>query len=99
MPEGRAWATRAPDRPTVGPSSRRDTSRTGTGCQYDQPRLGQRLTEAKIDGTMGTVGDALDNAVAEGFFATLEYEPLDRHIWANRTGLRSAVFDFIETSH
>jgi putative transposase len=48
---------------------------------------------------MGTVGDALDNAVAEGFFATLEYEPLDRHVWANRTGLRSAVFDFIETSH
>src|SRR3954462_11071838 len=30
---------------------------------------------------MGTGGDALDNAVAESFFATLECELLDRHPW------------------
>jgi putative transposase len=45
---------------------------------------------------MGTVGDALDNAVAESFFATLECELLDRHAWPTRAGLRTAVFDFIE---
>jgi putative transposase len=45
---------------------------------------------------MGTVGDALDNAVAESFFATLECELLDRHLWPTRAGLRTAVFDFIE---
>jgi transposase InsO family protein len=45
---------------------------------------------------MGTVGDALDNAVAESFFATLECELLDRHPWPTRAGLRTAVFDFIE---
>jgi hypothetical protein len=30
-------------------------------------------------GSMGTVGDALDNAVAESFFASLQCELLDRH--------------------
>jgi putative transposase len=45
---------------------------------------------------MGTVGDALDNAVAESFFATLECELLDRHPWPDRQTLRTAVFDFIE---
>ena len=45
---------------------------------------------------MGTIGDALDNAVAESFFATLECELLDRHDWPTRQALRTAVFDFIE---
>jgi putative transposase len=45
---------------------------------------------------MGTVGDALDNAVAESFFATLECELLDRHHWPTRQRLRTALFDFIE---
>jgi hypothetical protein len=45
---------------------------------------------------MGTVGDALDNAVAESFFATLECELLDRHHWPDRQTLRTAIFDFIE---
>jgi transposase InsO family protein len=45
---------------------------------------------------MGSVGDALENAVAESFFATLECELLDRYDWPTRQGLRTAVFDFIE---
>jgi transposase InsO family protein len=45
---------------------------------------------------MGTVGDALDNAVAESVFATLECELLDRYPWPTRAGLRTASFDFIE---
>jgi putative transposase len=45
---------------------------------------------------MGSVGDCYDNAVAEAFFATLECELIDRHIWRNRDEARRAVFDFIE---
>ena len=52
-----------------------------------------RLRTRRLD---GTVGDALDNAVAESFFATLECELLDRSPWPARTGLRTAIFDFIE---
>jgi hypothetical protein len=39
----------------------------------------RRLCEAGLVASMGTVGDALDNAVAESFFVTLECELLDRH--------------------
>jgi transposase InsO family protein len=58
--------------------------------------FGRRLRETGLVASMGTVGDALDNAVAESFFATLECELLDRHHWPTRQGLRTAVFDFIE---
>ncbi len=41
--------------------------------------FGQRIRAAGLMGSMGTVGDALDNAVAESFFASLQCELLDRH--------------------
>jgi putative transposase len=66
------------------------------GCQYTSFAFGHRLREANLIASMGTVGDALDNAVAESFFATLECELLDRHPWPTRAGLRTAIFDFIE---
>lgn len=45
---------------------------------------------------MGTVGDALDNAMAESFFATLQVELLDRKTWATRAELAQATFEWIE---
>jgi Integrase core domain len=65
-------------------------------AQYTSLAFGRRLQQAGLVASMGTVGDALDNAVAESFFATLECELLDRHAWPTRQGLRTAVFDFIE---
>jgi Integrase core domain len=58
--------------------------------------FGRRLGASELVASMGTVGDALDNAVAESFFATLQCELLDRYPWPTRTGLRTAIFDFIE---
>jgi putative transposase len=66
------------------------------GCRYTSLGFGRRLRGSGLVASMGTVGDALDNAVAEGFFATLECELFDRHDWPTRQGLRTAVFDFIE---
>jgi putative transposase len=66
------------------------------GCQYTSLSFGRRLRAAGLVASMGTVGDALDNAVAESFFATLECELLDRYHWPSRQALRTAVFDFIE---
>jgi transposase InsO family protein len=65
-------------------------------AQYTSLAFGRRLREAGLVASMGTVGDALDNAVAESFFATLECELLDRYDWPTRQALRTAVFDFIE---
>ncbi len=66
------------------------------GSQYTSLAFGERLEQAGILGSMGTVGDALDNAVAESFFATLQTELLDRYAWPTKQGLRSAMFEFIE---
>jgi putative transposase len=66
------------------------------GCQYTSWAFGQRLRAAGLLGSMGTVGDALDNAVAESFFATLQTELLDRHDWTSRKQLAQAIFEWIE---
>jgi len=46
--------------------------------------------------SMGTVGDAYDNALAESFFATLECELIDRHSFHSQSEARLAIFQFIE---
>ena len=69
---------------------------TDHGCQYTSLAFGRRLQQAGLVASMGSIGDALDNAVAESFFATLECELLDRYHWPTRQALRTAVFDFIE---
>lgn len=66
------------------------------GTQYTSWAFGQRLRSAGLLGSMGSVGDALDNAVAESFFATLQTELLDRHVWADRKQLAQAIFEWIE---
>ena len=45
---------------------------------------------------MGTVGDALDDAMAESFFGTLQLELLDRRRWQTRRELAQAIFEYIE---
>lgn len=66
------------------------------GTQYTSWAFGQRLRSAGLLGSMGTVGDALDNAVAESFFATLQTELLDRFRWTSRRQLAQAMFEWIE---
>ena len=67
------------------------------GTQYTSLAFGRRCREAGIAASMGSVGDAYDNAVAESFFATLETELIDRSSWRTRADARLAVFDYIET--
>lgn len=66
------------------------------GCQYTSLAFGARCEEAGILPSMGSVGDALDNALCESFFATLECELIDRSSWRTRDEARVAVFDYIE---
>jgi transposase InsO family protein len=66
------------------------------GSQYTSLTFRQCLEKAGILGSMGTVGDALDNALAESFFATLQLELLDRQHWSTRQQLATAIFDYIE---
>ena len=66
------------------------------GSQYTSLVFSQRLQDTGLLGSMGTVGDALDNAAAESFYATLQTELLDRNNWPTRSLLRSAIFEYIE---
>ena len=64
--------------------------------QYTSWAFGRRLRAAGLLGSMRTVGDAFDNAVAESFFGTLQLEFLDRHRWSTRRELANAIFEWIE---
>ena len=66
------------------------------GSQYTSLAFGQRCREAGVVQSMGSVGDAYDNAMCESFFATLECELLDRRRFQTAVEARSAVFSFIE---
>lgn len=66
------------------------------GSQYTAIAFGKRCREAGVRPSMGSVGDAYDNAMAESFFATLECELLDRSRFKTQAEARMAVFEFIE---
>ncbi len=58
--------------------------------------FGNRCHEAGVRPSMGSVGDAYDNAMAESFFSTLECELLARRRFASQAEARMACFSFIE---
>ena len=66
------------------------------GSQYSALAFGKRSREMGIQPSMGSVGDAYDNAMAESFFASLECELLDRSTFRTKTEARLAVFTWIE---
>jgi putative transposase len=66
------------------------------GCQYTATAFGHRCRAAGVRPSMGSVGDAYDNAMCESFFATLECELLDRQRFQTPAEARRAIFDFIE---
>jgi putative transposase len=66
------------------------------GSQYTSLAFGKRCKEAGVRPSMGSVGDAYDNAMCESFFATLECELLERHRFASQAAAKIACFSFIE---
>jgi putative transposase len=66
------------------------------GSQYTSLAFGKRCKEAGVRPSMGSVGDAYDNAMCESFFATLECELLNRRRLVSQAEARVACFSFIE---
>ena len=66
------------------------------GCQYTSCTFGRRCEAMGVRPSMGSVGDAYDNAMCESFFASLECELLDRHRFPTQAAARLAVFEYIE---
>lgn len=66
------------------------------GSQYTSVAFGNRCKEMGVKPSMGTVGDAYDNAMAESFFASLECELLQRRPFKSKVEARGALFSYIE---
>ena len=66
------------------------------GSQYTSVAYGARCREAGLQVSMGSVGDAYDNALCESFFGSLEAVLIDRSCWRSHTEARLAVFLYIE---
>jgi putative transposase len=66
------------------------------GCQYTSLVFSKRCEEAGIVRSMGRVGSALDNAMAESFNATIQKELLRDAQYKTRDEARVGIFDYIE---
>lgn len=66
------------------------------GQTYAAQSYRDLLAQNSITPSMSRKGDCWDNAVAESFFATLEFELIEQQVFPTRDLARSAIFDFIE---
>jgi putative transposase len=66
------------------------------GSQYTSLAFGRRCELMGVRPSLGSVGDAYDNAMCESFFGTLEAELLDRYTFRSPVDARMAVFRYIE---
>jgi putative transposase len=66
------------------------------GSQYTAIEFGKRCRLMGVRPSMGSVGDAYDNAMAESFFASLECELIDRRSFRSKAEARLAIFTYIE---
>lgn len=66
------------------------------GSVYTSWLLGNRLRDAALLESMGSIGDCYNNSVAEAFFSILQRELLDQQIWRTRDQLAAAIFEWIK---
>ena len=69
------------------------------GTQFTSWAFTSRLKDSGLVASMGTVGDALDNAVMEAFWARMQAELLNRSRWRTRVELANAMFEYLEVFH
>lgn len=67
------------------------------GSQYVSLAFGKVAKQNGIAQSMGQVGSAYDNSLAESFFATLKKEKINRRTWPEKQELKTEVFSYIES--
>jgi transposase InsO family protein len=65
------------------------------GCQYTSIRYAERLNEAGIAPSVGSVADSYDNAMAEAMNGTFKAELIDRQAWRDRDQVERAVVRWV----
>jgi putative transposase len=66
------------------------------GSQYTSDAFAALCERAGVTLSMGSVGDAYDNAMAESFFASIKTELIHRQHFCTVAQARAAIFEYIE---
>lgn len=66
------------------------------GVQYAALDYQELLTRHQIVASMSRRANCYDNAVVESFFATLEWELIERSDWRTRNEARLSIFEYME---
>lgn len=66
---------------------------SGAGSQTPVSRFSKSSTNHRVLQSIGTVGDAFDNALVESFVDTLETELIAGRVWRTRSQLELAIVE------
>lgn len=66
------------------------------GVQYVSIRYTERLAEAGIEASVGSIGDSYDNALAETINGLYKAELIYRQSWKNREAVELATLDWVD---
>ncbi|TDR33600.1 putative transposase [Tahibacter aquaticus] len=66
------------------------------GVQYVSIRYTERLAEAGIEPSVGSVGDSYDNALAESINGLYKAEVIHRRSWASREAVELATLEWVD---
>ncbi len=69
------------------------------GVQFTSWAFTDRAKRSGLLPSMGSVGDAFDNAVIESFWGRMQTELLNRKRWTTRIELANAIFNYLEVFH
>lgn len=70
-------------------------SHTDAGSQYTSSDYTQMLDDHRVLASIGTVGDALDNALAESFVDSYKTELIADRVWRSRVQLELATVEYV----
>ena len=65
------------------------------GSQYTSHAFAQVLDDHGVLASIGSVGDALDNALAESFVDSFKTELIADRVWHNRSQLELAIVEWV----
>jgi putative transposase len=68
---------------------------TDSGSQYTSTAYTDALAQAGIRASVGSVGDALDNAMAECFVDSFKTELIADRVWRTRSQLELAIVEYV----
>jgi putative transposase len=68
---------------------------TDQGSQYLSEDYTQQLDDAKVLASVGSVGDAYDNALAESFVDSFKTELIRDRVWHSNTKLELAIVEWV----